>query len=379
MLKLGLAMIVGAAVCLVTVSCASRSGLASPSKGGNLPDGSTVTLQVVSYGTIHHVPWPYGPPSFYKSAAATIMFTTCRKAPPGRTLEGMWTGAEALGPSGAWYPLRRRLKARPAIEGLEDGGLSYEGPPPTQMWETWEFANSPPADHALRVRVFPLDLTSNTVHATTNTEALVFDLPNSTGWRVRSAKEELTGFNPQKWLDGELVSAAICGETHYVRDLVDQGANLNASEARGLAALGYACQNGHDEVARYLLDHGASPNAHGPGLDRTPLMAAASNGGHIEILRLLVERGADVNARGELGWSALVWAAREGDVGGVKYLLGKGANAAIRSLDGETIIELTERTDSPNRQAVVEVLKKALESSRPAQEHPSVSPADKTK
>ena len=54
------------------------------------------------------------------------MFTTSRQAAAGRYLDNgpdnlfLFTKAEALDPSGNWYPLRSRSEPRPVKDGLED-------------------------------------------------------------------------------------------------------------------------------------------------------------------------------------------------------------------------------------------------------------------
>ncbi len=286
------------------------------------------------------------------------MFTTSRQAPAGHYLgnaNDLWTRAEALDASGSWYPLRRRTEPRPVKGEFENEPTFYEGPPPTQMWEAWEFPLSPKPSPWLRVRI-------SATRDSTNVASVEFKLPNDETWRKQSAKEEASTFHPQEWLNGELFRAAMGGDVDYVKGLIVQGANPNSSDSQGMSALAIACQDDNAEVVNYLLDHGADVNAHGGKgevTDRTALMAAASNGAHIKIVHLLVDRGADVNTRGELGWTALIWAAREGDIECVKYLLGKGADPRIKALDGKTAVELTEETDSANRFAIVEILKKA--------------------
>jgi hypothetical protein len=320
-----------------------------------LSDGSIIKIQAVSYGVVHRIPSSYGQPRFFKSASPTIMFTTSRQAPTGHFLNDLWTQAEALDTSGSWYPLRRRTEPRPVKEGFQDEPNYYEGIPPSEMWETWEFPRCPKPSAWLRVRIWAtLD--------STNVSSVECKLPNDEAWRKRTAKEETSAFHPQEWLNGELFRAAYGGNVDYVKDLIVQGANPNSSDSQGMSALAIACQDDHAEVVSYLLDHGADVNAHGKGevVDRTALMAAASNGAHVNIVRLLVDKGADVNTRGELGWTALIWAAREGDIECVKYLLSKGADPHIKALDDKTVIELTEETDSANRFAIVEILKKTL-------------------
>jgi hypothetical protein len=329
----------------------SGSEAASVGRARKLPDGSWIKVEAVSYGGIHRIP-SFRDPEFFKSASPTIMFTTRRNAPLGHYLEPLWTKAEALDTSGRWFSLRRRSEARPVNEGLEDAPLIYEGPSPEQTWETWEFPNCPPPSPSLNVRVWLSEKLDRYV---------VFRLPNDEAWRVRSKKEQTNGFDPQKWLNSELSRAAYTGNVDYVRDVVAQGANPNSFETDGSSALMIASQDGHTKVVRYLLAHGADVNAHSKTkpIDRTALMAAASNGGHPEIVHLLIEQGANVNVRGELGWTALIWAAREGDIETVKYLLSQGADPNVKALDGKSTVELTKETVSANRHEIITILKDA--------------------
>lgn len=326
--------------------------LSSPTN--TLSDGSIVRIEAVSYGMLHHIP-PYdGPFCFFKSISPTIMFTSIRQAQPaGRYLGDIWTQAEALDDSGHWYPLQKRSMPNPNVWQME----GYEGVSPSEMSETWEFPHCPKPSPWLRVRIelWPIEETN------TNTSSVEFKIPNDEKWREQSAKEQTNGFNEQDWLNNELWNGAYEDQVDYVKELINEGANPNTCDNTGMSALAIASQDGHLDVVRYLLDHGADVNAHSKGkvTDRTALMAAASNDGHPEIVRLLVERGANVNTRGELGWTALIWAAREGDIESVKFLLSKGADPNVKASDGKSVIELTDGTDSPNRSDIVKILKAA--------------------
>jgi ankyrin repeat protein len=55
-----------------------------------------------------------------------------------------------------------------------------------------------------------------------------------------------------------------------------------------------AASNGHEAIARLLLDKGAEVNANYK-YRMTPLLEAASNG-HEAIARLLLDKGAEINA-----------------------------------------------------------------------------------
>ena len=71
-----------------------------------------------------------------------------------------------------------------------------------------------------------------------------------------------------------------------------------------------ACKFGDLEKVKQLLENGADVNA-GDKDDRTALMFAAGNG-HKEVVELLIENGADVNAKNIMGKTALMSASRGG-------------------------------------------------------------------
>jgi hypothetical protein len=338
---------------------ASRAFLLQARKVETLPDGSKVTIAAVSYGTLHRDPSPYGhPPRYFKAERPTIMFTTYRTVGKMRALSERYTIAEAKDASGRWFLLRSREMLRPSNREPLEFPHTFSGPDPTEVWETWEFPTAFDVGKPVRVRVFlgeskPFD------------RGVEFDLPNDAEWRERSARETAKGFNSKAWLDSEMIDAAPCGDVEYIKQLIAQGANINASSGFMMSPLAMACQNGFSELVRYLVEHGADVNyGSGVRLGRTPLMAACSNNGHLEITRYLIEHGADINATAEKGWTGLVWAAREGDAESVKYLLLKGANPRIKAIDGRTIIELTKQTEyeGHSRCAVLNILENALKS-----------------
>lgn len=113
---------------------------------------------------------------------------------------------------------------------------------------------------------------------------------------------------------------------------------MNAADQAGRTALMLASYNGHTEIARFLLEQGASisdQNAEG----RTPLIFAAS-GPFPETVELLLNQGADPDIRdqGE-GWTALMFAAAGGHREVVQTLLNHGADASLKDKDGETAID----------------------------------------
>lgn len=181
------------AFCLV--SCVSPAPTASPTPAiGKLSDGSTVTIAAVSYGIVHLIP-PYAgtPPysaeyisaeSVFKSVHPTIMFTTLRQVHGAPELDNPWTQAEAQDSSGNWYPLQPRTRPNPN----EPQFKFFDGAPPVEMWETWEFPHCPKPGPWLRVRI---ELTRDE----TNVSSVEFKIPNDEKWRERYVNWETTWYS----------------------------------------------------------------------------------------------------------------------------------------------------------------------------------------
>jgi hypothetical protein len=316
------------------------------------PDGSTIKVEVVSYGVIHRVAWPFRKQQFFKSALPTIMFATTREALRGHYLDegtnscGLWTEAEALDQSGGWYPLRSRGEPRPVKEGMDDGERYFEGNAPTEMWEIWEFPKCPEPSASVRVRIWA-------TRGEVKVSSVEFELPNDLVWRERIVKEETNTFHPQEWLNDELTEDAV-RDLEYAKDLLAQGANPNARDSEGRPLLAIVCwDNSYREVTNVWSGTRIFDQAQ---LSR---MAAAAYERRRGMVRVLIEGGADVNTRAGLGWTPLVLAARDGDIESVKYLLSKGADPNIKDELGESVIELTEQTRNTNSAEIIKILKSA--------------------
>jgi hypothetical protein len=87
-----------------------------------------------------------------------------------------------------------------------------------------------------------------------------------------------------------LVAAAEAGDLESVRQLLDEGTDVDATTASGITALMMAAHGGHLSLVRYLLARRADLNAQTKN-GVTPLIAAAKEG-HLDIVNLLLERGA---------------------------------------------------------------------------------------
>ena len=89
-------------------------------------------------------------------------------------------------------------------------------------------------------------------------------------------------------------------------------------------ALMEASMDGHVEVAKLLLDHGAEVNMPADSFE-SPLTLAAC-GGHVELAMLLIERGANLEEVNDEGYTPLMEASREGHEEMVALLLSQGAD-----------------------------------------------------
>jgi ankyrin repeat protein len=111
--------------------------------------------------------------------------------------------------------------------------------------------------------------------------------------------------------------------------LIRAGAKVNATNDLGATPLWTASLNGSAAMVRRLLEAGANPNA-ALLLGETPLMVA-SRSGNPDVVKQLLVRGANANARAARGQTALMWAVAQKHPGVVEVLLAHGADIHARS------------------------------------------------
>lgn len=116
------------------------------------------------------------------------------------------------------------------------------------------------------------------------------------------------------------------------RQLIRAGADVNAANRTGATPLQLAAINGSAEMLELLLESGADANARVTITADTPLMLAAKTGVP-NAVEVLLEHGADVNAREEWGKTTpLMWAVAEGHTEVAAILVEHGADLEARTV-----------------------------------------------
>jgi hypothetical protein len=136
-----------------------------------------------------------------------------------------------------------------------------------------------------------------------------------------------------------LLEACEQGEDDEILTMLDEAGKpsfINQTDPEGWSAIMFACDNGHYETVRLLIERGAAVNQRSR-LGTTALMIACS-AGFEEIARLLIENGADVRLCAQSGWTALMEACSGGYLSTARMLLEHGAPAAQSSVHGDTAL-----------------------------------------
>lgn len=154
-----------------------------------------------------------------------------------------------------------------------------------------------------------------------NSVDVAFDL------KVELNKGQPDGMTALHW-------ACFHGHAETVEHLIKFGSGVNANTIYDVSPLSIACEYGHYEVAKLLLNSKTKPDVEGKRLGgERPLMLAARSG-KADLVKLLIESKADVNAREVKGQNALMWGAAAGNLEVVKALLNAKADIEYSTKQG---------------------------------------------
>ncbi|XP_035392360.1 protein TANC1 isoform X1 [Electrophorus electricus] len=140
------------------------------------------------------------------------------------------------------------------------------------------------------------------------------------------------------WGETALTAAAGRGKMEVCSFLLDQGAQVQQVNRRGMCALFCAVRQGHWQIVDVLLQHGADVN----GSDkqgRTLLMVAACEG-HLSTVDFLFSKGASLTSVDKEGLTPLSWACLKGHKNVVEFLVEKGAVIDHSDKNGRTPLDL---------------------------------------
>jgi Ankyrin repeats (3 copies) len=134
--------------------------------------------------------------------------------------------------------------------------------------------------------------------------------------KLPEAKESITGDVSTAigtvFMSDRMKAAIQANDVEAVQHLVIAGDPIDAVDMEGeWTPLIWAAHQGHTDLVRFLLDHGANIE------DRwtegeSPLMVAAMKG-HLDTVRLLLDRGAHPNYVTDKGWDVVSFAEMSGD------------------------------------------------------------------
>jgi ankyrin repeat protein len=136
-----------------------------------------------------------------------------------------------------------------------------------------------------------------------------------------------------------LAQACTNGSAELVDLLLKADANPNTPIGTGETPLMTCARVGNADAVRMLLLHGANVNATEPKQNQTASMWAAAQQ-HSKVLETLIEAGADLQAHTKLGFTALHFAARAGDMESIRTLLSAGVDVNIRSQPDPEIVRV---------------------------------------
>ncbi len=132
--------------------------------------------------------------------------------------------------------------------------------------------------------------------------------------------------------------AAGSGDLQQTALQLAKGVDVDYRDDEQHSALHLAAFEGHYAVVGLLIQHGADVNAI-DGMGRTPLMFAAS-GPYPRTVQYLLDAGAEVDSvDNDEQFTALMFAAAEGQLENVKLLAAAGADRNRKDIDGENAID----------------------------------------
>ena len=151
----------------------------------------------------------------------------------------------------------------------------------------------------------------------------------------------------QAQLNKELIEASKKGDIKKIEELIDKGADVEATDSWGQTALFMAPSL---EVVNALLDKGAEIDARND-TGKTALFMAPS----LEVVNALLDKGAEIDAQDKDGRTPLIRFAGRGDIDIVNALIDKRADIHVKTHYNETAVYIASQN---GHHEVVSILSK---------------------
>ncbi|WP_249315854.1 ankyrin repeat domain-containing protein [Bacillus sp. FJAT-49711] len=158
-------------------------------------------------------------------------------------------------------------------------------------------------------------------------------------------------------MNQQFISSAEKGDTENVLKLLEDGANINATDDLGRTAVLAATYNNNVDTVKALIQKGADINIRDNKLNNVILYAGAE--GLLEIVKLAIDAGADTKLTNRFGGTALIPASERGHVEVVNELLNRSDIDVnhINNLNWTALLEAVILGDGgDNHQKIVQLL-----------------------
>ena len=151
--------------------------------------------------------------------------------------------------------------------------------------------------------------------------------------------------------------AALNGQMSRLAEGLEAGIDVNSRDQEGRTALMYAAYNGHTQAIKILIEKGGLVNL-ADNYGRTALMMASS-GPFPATVKMLLDNQADPNMTdSEEHFTALMYAAAEGQLDVVRILLSYRADPALKDIDGDDALTFAVNNGHKEVASLLQSLKK---------------------
>lgn len=131
-----------------------------------------------------------------------------------------------------------------------------------------------------------------------------------------------------------IMLASFKGDQKKVEEFVNNGKDVNETNALGETALFWAMQGGRSEITKMLIARGASAKSFSEKL------YSAIDNRQFELAKQLIQAGAEVNQTVYYGYTPFLIAAKQGNVELLQMLIDKGADTNCKEAEGFTPLML---------------------------------------